>query len=412
MSRWMMALAALALPSVASAACTVVRGAEVVYLPDGPAKAGDIRIEDGRIQSLGEVAVEGCTVIEAAGRTVTYGLTEVSTTLGLVEIDLEDATVDANGGGDPVRAALRVTDAYNPRSTLIPAQRVEGITSAVTAPGGGRIAGQGGWVDLAGATQREAVANPSVGLWASMGGESRAQGLLELRELLADARWLRRARGDFDRGNSRDLAASKLDLEALFPVLDGTKPLVLAADRASDIEAVLRFAEEEGVRVVIAGAAEGWLLADALAAAGVPVIVDPLVYGPGGFTQMHARSDNAAMLVAAGVDVVLSSFSTHNARTLKQVAGNAVRGGLGHDDAVRSITEVPARVFGMTSYGRIAPGQVANLVVWGGDPLEIGTPVEAVIIRGAPVELRSRQTELRDRYATLPGTPVPPVSLD
>ncbi|TNE83939.1 MAG: imidazolonepropionase [Deltaproteobacteria bacterium] len=412
MIRAMSVVLCLALPSVASAACTVVQGAETVYLPKGPASGVDVRIEGERITAVGEVDAAGCTVVDATGKTVTYGLTEVSSTLGLVEVGAERGTVDHTGEGDAVRAALRVTDAYNPRSSVIPVQRIEGITSAVVTPGGGRIAGQGGWVELAGTTQAQAVGASSIGVWASMGGESKAQGLLELRELLEDARFLRRKGAAYDSGNSRELAASRLDLQALYPVLDGEVPLVLGANRASDIEAVLRFAKEEGILVVISGAAEGWLLADALAEANVPVILDPLVYGSGGFDQMHARADNAALLHEAGVTVVLSSFSTHNARTLKQVAGNAVRGGLDHDAAVKAITETPASAFGIADRGKVAEGQVANLVVWGGDPLEIGTAVEAVFIEGQSVPLVSRQTELRDRYATLPGSPLPALSLE
>jgi imidazolonepropionase-like amidohydrolase len=247
---------------------------------------------------------------------------------------------------------------------------------------------------------------------ASMDGASRADGLLELREALDDARAFARNRAGYDKGQAAEYAASRLDLEALQPVLRGELPLVIGANRASDLEALVRFAAEQKVRVIAVGAAEGWMVAPALAAAKIPVVLDPMVYGPGGFDQVHARPDNAKRLADAGVSVVLSSFSSHNARTLSQVAGNAVRGGMDHAAALRAITETPARVFGLGDRGRVEPGAVANLVLWGGDPLELLTPVEAVWIRGRPIALESRQTALQQKYRTMPGTPLPPLAVE
>ncbi|MCO4744094.1 MAG: amidohydrolase family protein [Proteobacteria bacterium] len=417
MSRLFIALSLLLTPAAASAACTVLTGGATVYLPEGPKEGVELRLADGRITEVGAKvgATEGdveCAVVDATGMTITAGLVESSSNIGVVEVGAEKATVDSTGDGDGVRAALRVIDAYNPRSTLIPIQRVEGITSAVVKPEGGRIAGQGGWANLAGATQSEAVVKPNIGVWASFGGASRAQGLLQLRELLDDARFLRRKGSAYDSGNSRELAASRLDLMALYPVLDGELPLVVGVNRASDIEALLRLAKEQGILLVLSGGAEAWMVADQLAEANTPVILDPLTFGPGGFDQMHARADNAKLLDEAGVTVVLSSFSSHNARTLKQVAGNAVREGMDHTAAIEAITRGPAQAFGLDDYGKIEAGAVANVVVWSGDPLEIGTAVEQVFISGRSIPLQSRQTELRDRYRTLPGTPVPALPVE
>lgn len=417
MNRLITAMALVLAPLTASADCTALVGGATAYLPSGPVEGMEVLIAADRIVAVGATVArtfedEACTVLEITGKTVTPGLVEASSNLGIVEVGLEKATVDSTGSADAVRAALRVADAYNPRSTLIPVQRVEGITSAVVKPEGGRIAGQGAWADLAGDSQAKAVVDPSIGVWASFGGESKAEGLLELRELLDDARFLRRKGSAYDSGNSRELAASRLDLQALYPVIDGEVPLVIGANRASDIEALLRMAKEQGILLVISSAAEGWLVADLLAASNTPVILDPLVFGPGGFDQLQARSDNAKLLDEAGVTVVLSSFSSHNARTLKQVAGNAVREGMDHTAAVRAITSAPAEAFGLTDRGKLVAGQIANVVVWGGDPLELGTAVEHVLIAGQEIALVSRQTVLRERYRTLPGTPVQALTLE
>jgi cytosine/adenosine deaminase-related metal-dependent hydrolase len=150
---------------------------------------------------------------------------------------------------------------------------------------------------------------------------------------------------------------------------------------------------------------------DALAEADIAVIINPLIYGPGSFDQREARPDNAQLLAEAGVDVIISTRSAHFARSLRQLAGNAVRGGMDHTAAVRAITSTPARVFGLSDRGEIARGAFANLVIWSGDPLEIGTRVETMLIAGRAVELTSRQTDLFERYRELPGSPVPPLSL-
>jgi imidazolonepropionase-like amidohydrolase len=158
------------------------------------------------------------------------------------------------------------------------------------------------------------------------------------------------------------------------------------------------------------------MVADLLARAKVPVILDPFTYGVGDFDSLHARRDNAALLEKAGVSVLISTFSAHNIRTLREAAGNAVREGMSHEAAMMAVTTLPAEVFGVADHGSIAAGQVANLVVWKGsaddlavkhDPFDPSTAVEAVFIQGRVIPLLSRQTELRERYRTLPGTPGP-----
>src|SRR6185437_8202637 len=182
------------------------------------------------------------------------------------------------------------------------------------------------------------------------------------------------------------------------------QPLVLTLHRASDIETALKLADDFKIKIVIRGGSEAWLVREELAKAKVPVIVDPLEDLPEDFDRLRSRSDNAALLWSAGVPVVLSTFSSHQARLLWQRAGNAVRLGMDHDAALRAVTEAPADAFGLKGYGRVEPGAVGNVVVWSGDPLQIGTRVEHVIVRGREVPLETRQTLLLDRYRTLPVT--------
>ncbi len=155
------------------------------------------------------------------------------------------------------------------------------------------------------------------------------------------------------------------------------------------------------LKPVIVGGAEAWVVASDLAKAKVPVILDPLVNLPASFDRIGARLDNAALLNRAGVKVAFTLMEdpTQRARRIRQVAGNAVAHGLPPDVALAAITATPAEIFGLgASRGRIAAGQVADLVLWTGDPLEVTTVAEQVWIAGASVEMKSRQTELRDRY--------------
>jgi imidazolonepropionase-like amidohydrolase len=141
------------------------------------------------------------------------------------------------------------------------------------------------------------------------------------------------------------------------------------------------------------------MVADELARTRTPVVVKVLQNLPESFEVLGARYDNAALLARAGVPIAITANDTHNARNLVQEAGNAVAYGLPHEEALRAVTLYPARIWGVADrYGSLEPGKVANVVVWGGDPLELLTPVEHVFIRGRAVPMKSRQTELRDRY--------------
>ena len=411
-----------ALISAAWAGCLVLSGGE--YFDGDGFVAGDLVFVDGRIAAVGQkpAGLSGatykgreCTVeeLDATDR-VTPGLIDVASRVGLSEVGLEAATVDDRGTeSDPIRASLRVAEAYNPASVYVPIFRANGITSAVLMPGGGKVAGQAGWVRLAGATQSDAVVDPSVAVKADLSGDSKAEALQTLRELLEDARAFDQNSSAVESNRFRSFVdgASRHDLEALVPVAKGALPLVVSVDRASDIEAVVRL-REVGARVVIEGGAEAWKLAEQLAEAKVPVILAPMVYGPGSFGQVHARPDNAQILAEAGVPIAIVSHHNYNAPALRYAAGNAVRGGLSQRDALRAVTTWPAAIFQMDDRGTLAKGQAADVVVWSGDPFEIGTRVELVVIDGERRSLENRHQALLERYRTLPGTPVPGLPLE
>jgi imidazolonepropionase-like amidohydrolase len=370
-----------------------------------------VTVADGKIVAVGRSLAPpaGAEVISAKGMVITPGLIDPLTSVGLVEISAEQATHDDREvTSDRIHAGFRAADGYNPASAVIPVTRAEGVTSVGVLPTGGLISGQSAWADLDGGTAEEALAAAPLALHVHLGtgeleGAGHATAILRVREAFDDARTFAKTRASWERNQSRAFAPSRLDLEALAASLDGKLPVVFHVQRAADILTALALAKELHLRPVIAGGAEAWKVAPALAAAKVPVLVDPLLNGPVTFDAMGARDDNAALLRAAGVAVGISTFDTMNARKLRQVAGNAVRAGLPHEAGIEAITRVPAEALGMGArYGTLAPGKVANLVVWSGDPLELSTHALVVLIRGRRVSLESRQSALLAKYRTLP----------
>jgi hypothetical protein len=174
---------------------------------------------------------------------------------------------------------------------------------------------------------------------------------------------------------------------------------VFQVDRASDILQVLKFSARHGLHPVISGGAEAWMVADRLAEAGVPVLLDALANLPADFDRLGARLDNAAILHAAGVTIAFAGAGTHQARTLRQVAGNAVANGLPYEAGLLAMTANPAAIFDLgDDIGTLQAGSRADLVIWSGDPLEVTSVAEQVVIGGTPMPMVSRQTLLRDRY--------------
>ncbi len=383
-----------------------------VYPVSGPkVEHATVLIQNGRIAAVGtNVTIPAdATRIDAAGKWVTPGFVDGGTQMGLVEIGAVPGTREAFVQNDTIAASFNVAEGINPASTLIPVTRIEGITTVLAAPQGHLVSGQAVLIDLDGATIEQMLVRSPVGIVANFdenakgeGGGSRAGVAERIRRVFNDALEYSRRRAEYNRGAMQPLSASAADLEALLPVLRGQLPLIAVANRRSDIETALRIGREFRLKLILAGGQEAWEIADAIARAGVPVLVEPLDNIPT-YDALGVRYENAAALVRAGVKVALLETDTHNARNLRQQAGNAVSYGMTWDQALRAVTLSPAEVFGVADrYGALDVGKVANVVVWSGDPFEFSTGVEHVIIRGREVPLRSRQTELFERYRTLP----------
>jgi imidazolonepropionase-like amidohydrolase len=384
---------------------------------------GDGRIiEDGTLLTLGERILSvgkaaplppEALVVQAQGAVITPGYIATETALGLMEIELEPSTIDARPRpeerADLIRAGYSAADGYNPLSTLLAVARREGVTSAVATPDGGLVSGTSAWVDLVDRFPATSVVREHAALHANVfevTESSRPGALGRLREALESARVFARSPQAFDQGQTRDLRLSLLDLQRLSQVIGGAIPLTVRVARGSDVLRLLKLAEQYRLRLILSGAEEAWTVARELAAARVPVIVNPMNNLPSSFSRLNVRRDNAALLAAAGVAVCFSTFDAYSAHNLRQLAGHAVASGLSRDAALGALTSAPALAFGMDQdYGVLAAGRLANFCVWNGDPFELQPWATEVVVRGRNASTRSRQNVLFDRYRDLSRVP-------
>ncbi len=384
-------------------------GGRVITLSGRALEVGTVVMRGGRVVAVaaGKVVPAGARAIDVSGKVVTPGLVVVDSPVGAADIDLEPSTRDdaiSERDDDGNHAALRLADALSLRTPMIAVLRDQGVTSAVVAPWGGLVSGQAAWLDL-GEGGPEQVVRASVAMVANLGnagasaaGGSRAYAVTRLKEMLDDARAFARG-ARHDKSAFRPLSGSRLDLQALQGVLSGKQPLYVRASREADLRAALAVAREQKLRLVVGGGAEAWRLASELAAARVPVLVDPFENLPESFDALGSRLDNAARLAKTGVRLGFAlRGENHNAPTLRQRAGVACANGLPHDEALAAASRNLAEAFGLSDHGTLAAGKIANVVVWSGDPLELSTQVERVFVHGVEQPRRSRQAELRDRY--------------
>ena len=375
----------------------------------GTLQDADVLVQGGVIRAVGPnlQAPASVTVVEAHGKPLTPALFGGITEIGIEEVSGESETVDSAvslANNQPMRPEFDVTLAYNPESVLIPIARVEGLgfTLLGAGTGGSFVAGQGGVIRLDGSTD---PIGPRV-LFVKLGsdvlgksGSSRAAQWMLLDQMVGEARGRIAA-------DSPHALLTPTGRTVLARYLAGNGRIVVNVNRAADIRQLLRWAQREDVRIAIASGIEAWKLAPEIARAQVPVFVDALADLPGDFDRIGATLENAARLHAAGVDVSFAQFNdaSHNARKIRQYAGNAVANGLPWEAGLEGLTRVPAQVLGVgDKLGMIAPGKLADLVLWTGDPLDVANVATQLWLGGRAIPMRSRQTELRDRYLRAAG---------
>ncbi len=420
-------LSAAALTAAPAVAQTVAITGATVALGDGsaPIRNGTVVFRDGRIVAAGEnVAVPaGAEVIAANGKWVSPGLIAGFTDLGLQDAGGIEESNDTSASSSPFAAAIDVSPAINPAGAKIANERLAGVTRALIAPGtaGSIFAGQGAVIDLG--DDPDAVTRPRAFQYVELGeggardaGGSRPAAYALFRDALSQAQDYRRNPAAFG-GRERASLIKRGDADALLKVIDGQVPLVVHVERASDIRTVLGLVRDyPRLRLVLTGVSEGWMVAREIASAKVPVVAAALADLPESFEALAATESNVGRMRAAGVQVALSaagaSGGEHN---IRQYAGNLVAitrvpgaTGLEWGQALAAITSGPAAALAMEGeLGSLKSGRRADVVLWDGDPLEIESQPVAVWIDGRPQPMRSRQTDLRDRYLTPNEGPLP-----
>lgn len=400
-------IASLATFSLAAMAndTVLIRGATVhTMTEDGVLENTDVFITDGVIKKIGKglSAPNNAKVFEAKGMPLTPGFFAGVTELGNSEVSAVEESDDYSLDLKEMRPEFDVTVSYNPNATSIPVARVEGITFTLMGANakGSIFGGQGRVVALDGGYDSFA-SNPvlfiNIGRDASsLSGGSRDGQWMLLDQALQEA--------DNPPSSSEARLLTRNGRNTLMTYVGGEEMTVVDVDRASDILQVLKFAKGYGFNLVINGGAQAWMVAEQIAAANVPVMLNPLDNLPGNFDTLGSRMDNAAILNAAGVKVIISGAGGHNARKQRQMAGNAVAYGLPHEAGIAALTSNPASAFSVTDgQGSIVRNKGANVVLWSGDPLDVTSLAQMVVINGKLMSMESRQTKLRDRY--LPQDP-------
>lgn len=442
----LLASAACALAFPAAAETVAIVNARIEPVSSAAIPSGTLVIKDGKIAALGaSVQVPaGARVIDAKGGVVTPGLIAPSSNLGASEISGVRETRD-DGTGNALSAAFDISYAINPASTFLGLARDGGITSSAVTPvlsgsGGGAhehaddgvveemtagahgdgdpplFGGQAAFIRLK-AGSSDIVEASKLAVTVSLGesgarsaGGSRGANLILIRSALEDARAFANRRAAFEQGATRDFGLSRLDLQALIPVVQGKTPLLIRVSRAADIRQALKLAADEKIKIVLEGVEEGWMVATEIAKAGVPVILDPQADLPDSFETLGSRLDNAARLHAAGVSVAINgSRDFNNLRQERLNAGLAVANGLPYPAALAAVTLVPAKIWGQADkVGSLEVGKVADVVVWNGDPLETTSWPTAVLVGGVEQPKDGRHQQLKARYAASDQSGYPP----
>ena len=391
--------------TAAQAQTIMIRGATVHTMgKDGVLENTDVFISAGKIQKIGKdlPVPQDIYVFNAEGKPLTPGFFAGITSLGIEEVSAVSESVDGSLALKEMRPEFNIIPAYNPHSSLIPVTRIEGFSFTLLGAStkGSIFGGQGRLVALNGGYESfigNSVLFINVGRDASaLSGGSRAGQWMLLHQAMQEA--------DNPPASNEARLLTRNGRNTLSAYAENGLKTVFNVDRASDILEVLRFAESYGLSPVISGGAEAWMVARQLAITKVPVLLNPLTNLPGNFDSLGSRLDNAAILEAAGVTIAISGAGSHNARKQRQMAGNAVAYGLPHEAGIAALTSNPAQIFGFTDdQGIIRRNKPANVVLWSGDPLEVTSVAEMVIINGELIPMESRQTKLRDRY--LPENP-------
>ena len=386
----------------------VIKNAMIFDGINDNAFTGNILIEDGVIKKVSKSSIQGDTIIDAEGKIVTPGFIVSNTDIGIVEIGALSVTKDDQSSIYSI--GFSIHDAFNPNSTRIPWNRSNGITSAITLPRdtSSPIGGLGSFFTLNGSLQIDSL--PDMAMIGRIGGSSsssRSEMLALTDDILSFASSLdvrdMKSNADINQIINDSPLADYLELQsrdvkALFRLIDDKLPLIIKANRATDILKLLEMKKKYNLNLIIMGAQEASLVAKQISSSNTPLIINPINNIPGSFDELASNINLSSRLEAEGIKLIFSSGGGQNSHLVRQGAGIAVANGMSYGGAIRALTSNVADSFNIASRGLIKPGNIADLVIWEADPLEPSSMPEKVFINGVDMDLTTRSTRLRDRY--------------
>lgn len=368
----------------------------------------NIYIKNGKIKNISNNLFDVEYVIDASGMIVTPGFIASDTEIGIVEIGALSVTRDDRPS--MYNIGFSVFDAFNPNSTLIPWNRANGITSAITLPkySSSPIGGLGSFFDLDSNLNISGIKDMvMVGRVGGSSSGSRAETFALIEDLLdlafsIDSRVIK-SNAEIIKFMSEMPLVSHLDLQirdihALYKLANTDLPLIIEANRASDILKLIDLKNKYNLNLVIMGAQEATLVIEQLKDSDIPLIVNPINNIPNSFDELASNINASARLEDAGITLMFNAPRDHNYHLIRQGAGVAVANGMSYSGAIKALSSNVSKTFKLGSKGLIEEGASADLMIWDADPLEPSSMPIKVFINGVDTDLTTRSSRLRDRY--------------
>jgi len=369
---------------------------------------GNVLLDGNKISRVSTSNLRGDKVIDATGKILTPGIISTDSEIGIVEIGALSVTRDDSS--DIYEIGFSIYDAFNPNSVLIPWNRSNGITSTITLPQNTNspIGGLGSFFVLDSNLEITGIKdNVMIGRVGGSGGESRAETFSIMEDLLEFASSIDSKDMESYRNLSDLIVDSPIaetmelhprDLKALHRLMNDDLPLIMKANRASDILKLIEIKEKYDLNLIIMGAQEAGLVANKIAESDIPLIINPINNIPGSFDELAANIELASNLESLGITLMFNAPRSHNYHLVRQGAGVAVANGMSYEGALKAITLSPVEIFKLGKRGQIAQGNIADLIIWDADPLEPSSMPEKVFINGKDIDLTTRMSRLTDRY--------------
>lgn len=386
----------------------LIKNATILDGKDNKSFVGNVLIEGDRISRVSESNLRGDKVIDASGKILTPGIIATDTELGIVEIGALSVTRDDSS--DLYKIGFSIFDAFNPNSVLIPWNRSNGITSALTLPQNTNspIGGLGSFFVLDSNLEISGFSDiVMIGRVGGKGDGSRAETYAIIEDLLEFASSLNQNDIKSDKDISEIIGDSSIaesmdlhprDVKALYKLINNNLPLIMKANRASDLLKLIELKKKYNLNLIIMGAQEAGLVAEKIAKNNIPLIINPINNIPGSFDELASNINLAGKLEKQGITLMFNAPRDHNYHLIRQGAGVAVAHGMSYEGALKALTSSPVEVFGLGNRGQIASGKIADLIIWDADPLEPSSMPEKVFLSGKDIDLTTRMSRLTERY--------------